>query len=479
MSLTKLPSEITRKICEFGMQDGNYMWTGPTQDLCALALTCRSLSGVATDLLYSHLNLVLLSSVRETTRWEKFVRSIHDNPPLVNRIHSCHFTVDIYQIECRTICNQLLSHLARSTSLHSTVFRFTEEWPVMEERWPTEQSLSSHVSVFCNLMSEGFPHLRELQITVNYGVYGPPLLSADSLMKLCEHSHLETLHIGSTIMGFVNDIPLTNTLSTKRFPQLKHVDFLQSCNYLSTAALEGIITCASNLSSLKLTIPAPSTPAFSQHSELHPYFEFAEPLRPGFYGQLLSPLAATLTELWLDGSDMTIPGHDGSRIDLSHFTNLRKLVISSCYLFGVDHTIAANCPESLDVWKSLPPRLYELSVVFQGCQGLFWSVDEMMCPETAIRFDKLWERRQDEYPVGWLLRLLERKVKHENSLQEIKIEEQIFNKIDNYRRSRPGRWCKTDRLNSMADAAGTDVSIFLRIPDHLCRLESEAFDRPS
>ena len=83
---------------------------------------------------------------------------------------------------------------------------------------------------------------------------------------------------------------------------------------------------------------------------------------PSGVGLLLEPFKTTLNELCLTNSSYgRRPGkHDGTRLDLSEFVNLKRMIVSSDVFFTSPMPLPSE--ERRGVWALLPPRLETLSV---------------------------------------------------------------------------------------------------------------------
>ncbi|KAI1416654.1 hypothetical protein F5Y13DRAFT_186271 [Hypoxylon sp. FL1857] len=432
MSLDILPNEILRDI--FSRLDGNFLRRDHRQpDLCAVALTCRYISPVAIDLLYSRITLHLTdTNPKEISSVITLIHCLRANPILVDRIRALKI---IYESgNCARLCNEFLSYLARSTSL-------------VELKLGTLDRLDCPEALLGSVDGH-FSHLKYLRLG-SYRLYPlPNYISGNDLVKLCDLPALEVLNVSASIISFWKE-----TLPTKTLHSLTK---LHCYGDISVGALESILPRAPNLESLIFSI------AGTKQERIIDREYQDEIMRPSFYANLLAPQATNLKALSISLSDVVYSSHDGSRFDLSSFTNLSLLDLDSQLLFGLAKT-ANDCPCAREIWRSLPPRLDKLSLRFTGRQGLFWSFRDMLSHEESGTFDLLWERRLHHDYIGWLLELLDQCRQHMIAVGEIVI-------IENQEKRRPAgkwkmvTWQMTDQLNEAARVAGVALKISLVVP---------------
>ncbi|KAI0886974.1 uncharacterized protein GGS22DRAFT_119723 [Annulohypoxylon maeteangense] len=444
VSLDRIPVEIRNNIFLHldSQHERQYADNGyPT--LCALALTCRCLSEIANNIIYSHVKLEINGeSAKDAGRMAALNKCCREYPYLVNRIIS----VDLrwcYKEDVETY-NELLGHLAKSTSLT----RLSCE--LNQPRWSTLSALYEYVD-------GSFTNLENLDIELNHVNGKEGYLPADQLARLCELPNLEKITVCAPIREFE-----TETRSEKILTKLKHLHFWKACP-TSTAVLESILPRVPNLICLQLSIPGEGTQIdrkMANDSSMLGY-NLDGPLRPRLYGDLLAPVATTLKDLVIDADNVLFPSHDGSYIDLSRLIQVSRLELSAYLLFGSEKVVK-GCSRAWEVWKLLPPRVENLDLLFDGDQGLFWSLSDMRQYARSQTFDELWERTANKDYVDWLLELLKRSRINMASFRTIIISEQPI--VDRDQNWKIVEWRMTDDLIAAAAAAGVKLIIRLRVP---------------
>ncbi|KAI1455085.1 hypothetical protein F4805DRAFT_436826 [Annulohypoxylon moriforme] len=444
MSLDSLPVEIQNNIF-FRLDDQSerqYADNGyPT--LCALALTCRRLSDTANNLLYSHIKLEINGEMaKDADRMAALNKCCREYPYLVDRINSAELRW-CYRKDVETY-NELLGHLAKSTSLTRLACELNQP------TWTVLPALYDY--------SEGsFAQLNNLEIELNRVKGKEDYVPAEQLAKLAELPKLEIFTVCAPVTGFK-----TEARSEKILNQLKHFHFWKGCP-TSVAALESILPKIPNLTCLQLSVPGDGTQIdrkMANNSSMLG-FDLDEPLRPSSYGDLLAPVAASLKHLVIDAENVLITSHDGSHIDLSHFINVSLLELSASLLFGSGGT-AASCAWVWEIWKFLPPRVENFDILFDGDQGLFWSLGDMRQHARSNTFDQLWERTLKMDYIDWLLGLLSRNRNNTASFRSITINELPI--VDRDQNWKIVEWKLTDDLTTAAAAAGVKLTIRLRVP---------------
>ncbi|KAI2604663.1 hypothetical protein GGR54DRAFT_448894 [Hypoxylon sp. NC1633] len=452
MSLINLPVEILEIIfSHFDNPNNTPLRTKTTKtgerysSLHAVALTCHVLSKVAVSVLYKHIEIVPstppLVALGLTVKLNKSCRA---DPSIANRIQ----IVSLVQTNPAEpgSYNELLGHLAKSTSLIRLKLHIGCEWAQLT-------SLYDHTG-------GSFSRLRELTvIEVIRPNHNRDSLPVDRVVKLCELPSLEKLTIRARVTGFGTH---TGTVPTAVISKLRQLQFLGSFP-VSIAALESILPRALNLKCLELdTVPGEAIVIHGsttrQQIRVVQAYQLQGPVRPSSYGDLLAPIAARLTSLRLNANNLSYEEHDETRVDLSGFENIRCLELGACLLFGSNPS-AASCTRFQKVWSLLPPRLDELSIRFDGDQGFFWSLSDAKAH--TDNFAKLWRKTSDDSRVDWLIDLLEMKRKDIIAFKTITIREQVMP---------GGGWdltmepCQIRHLEAAATAAGVQLYIILRIP---------------
>ncbi|KAI0892363.1 hypothetical protein F4806DRAFT_237947 [Annulohypoxylon nitens] len=446
MPLESLPFEIQNNIfSHLDSQDGRQYADNGHPTLCALALTCRRLSEIANDRLYSHVKLETNGeSAKDAERMATLNKCCREFPHLVNRIHSANLRW-FYKKDIETY-NELLGHLARSTSLTKLVCVLTG------------LNCASLPALY-DYADGSFAQLRELKIELNRMEGKENYVPAEYFVKLCELPKLNEIVVCAPITGFVTDVPIR---SEKRLDQLEHLHFW-GAHPISIVALELILPRVPNLICLQTSAPGEGIEIDRKlaNDTSCGGFDLIVPLRPSLYGDVFGPVASSLKHLAMDIDNVHIPSHDGSRIDLSRFTIMSRLELSAAFLF-LSSKVVAGCAWAYDAWQVLPPRLEYLEVLFDDDQGLFWSVGEMRQHAPSQTFKQLWTRTVNKEYVDWLLQLMARSRDNKSSIKEIKLSEQpIMDRDPNWKIV---TWRMTDDLVAAAAAAGVKLEIRLRVP---------------
>ncbi|KAI1204740.1 uncharacterized protein F4807DRAFT_321473 [Annulohypoxylon truncatum] len=396
------------------------------------------------DLLYSHIKLEINGeTAKDLGRMATLNRCCQEFPYLVNRIGSAELRW-CYKEDVETY-NEFLGHLAKSTSLTKLTCELCHDLS-----WTA-------ISALYNYSDGSFTHLKDLQIELNIAGSKEVYVSTEQFLKLCELPKLEVFTVCAPITGFGN-----GTRSETILAKLGHLHFWAS-HPVPISALESILPRVPNLTCLQLSAPGEGTQVNRMFANgcFMPGFNRDEPLRPSFYGDLLAPVAASLKHLVMDADNVEIPSHDGSHIDLSRFTNISRLELSSSLLFGSGKLVSSYA-WAQRVWEILPPHLEKFRLLFDGDQGLFWSVGDMRQHARSKTFDQLWSRTVNNGYVDWLFGLLDRSRNKASYLVSITINEQpIIDKDQNWKIV---QWHMTDDLVAAATAAGVKLAIKLRVP---------------
>ncbi|KAI1106537.1 hypothetical protein F4804DRAFT_330144 [Jackrogersella minutella] len=457
MSLYELPVEILENIFSHLDPAKQFRIYQSFPSLCALALTCRRISDVATDILYSHIELVVYTSSSRRSREgrggsDKYLDSMmslndcyRSNPYNVDRTRS--LTVQFRNSLYTWHYNKLLSHLSKSTSLIKLYSDFFDN------------GNASKLPALFEYNDGDFPRLKTLDIRFDYLVKKENYFPAEYLVKLCELPSLDTLKLRGPVSGFTKEImPATVPFNLKRL-------FFTEYHPISVAALESILPRALSLKYLEFSVPSDATEKCRWMStstdQALPGYDLQEPLRPSFYGDLLAPLAAKLEHLSLFATSVRFPSHDESKIDLSSFTNMSYLFLSGHLLFGSSE-LATSCPWALNLYTLLPPRLNELNIRFDNINGIFWTMNEMRRHTLTSTFDRLWARRRCHQSVGWIFELLKNVSKYSHPLKYIRLNE--YPTMDKDQNWKMVNWRMTRQLRDAASAAGVELAIVLIVP---------------
>ncbi|XXG96010.1 hypothetical protein Hte_002287 [Hypoxylon texense] len=443
MSLSQLPFELLKDIFSYLDDQEHRLYADHGYPaLCAVALTCRRVSGVAVNILYADIELVFnATGAKDIERLVLLNRSCRENPSVVNRILRAHLyssfgdAVDLY--------NEFLSHLAGSTSLTTLKTEIHGKWTALQTLY--------------NYHEGSFAQVRHLEIGLHRVMGREWYLPAEQVTRLCELPSLEILTTHAPLGGFRTE----ESRPTATLANLKHLHLFAS-RPVSAAVLESILPRAPNMECVQLSVPGAATEVdrkMADNASMLGY-DLSEPLRPAFYGELLAPAAASLKNLVIDTVNVKYPSHDGSWIDLSPFANLSRLEFSASLFFGTGKT--ASCAWSRGIGRYLPPRIESLHVLFDGDQGIFWSLGDMRRHARSRTFPELWQQRLNVVHVEWLIDLLAGKRKDATSLKSITVAEDPV--VDRDQNWKVVHWHMTDYLNAVAHEAGVKLTMKLRVP---------------
>ena len=471
MSLLKLPQEIITQIFDHLADDDQACSFSDDVELrlllCALARMCRRFWRPATDQLYARVVFVLAGpdSLPVSRRMRLLSARLRADPAVEARIRSCYITWDGPSQRTRRdkkAYDEFVDQLSRSESLVRLGLRISA---VTTPR-------------FLRFLGPGgfqFPALKELELEIG-DTRNHPFQPADLIIDLFELPRLETMALQAPVAGFSWRI-LDDEVLGVPLPHLKELSTGWS-RPVSTDLLAAVLPRAPNLENLQLLVPGRAELAAREYNSDTSTmgYDLLEPLQPARLGGLLAPVAESLKYLQLEATNVTFPGHDHTRIDLSAFRSLRHLTISSYLLFG-DGPVASGYEESQPLWRSLPPRLEDLEISFDGRQGVFWSMTEMR-EEPSIFEHAHWERRHRDSYVEWLAELLaavaigkgtqgtadsSRDGNATITLGSVSIMEGDF--VDSDRNWEIARWsAMTGRLKDLAKTAGAELVIHLRVP---------------
>ncbi|KAI4870998.1 hypothetical protein F4820DRAFT_401063 [Hypoxylon rubiginosum] len=443
MSLSHLPFELLKEIfSHLDNQDERHHADNGYPTLCALALTCRRVSDVAVNTLYADIELMFNGrDAKDVERMILLNRSCRENPSIVDRIlySKIHCSFD----DAAEAYNEFLDHLAKSTSLTTLKSEFYGKWTALQALY--------------NYRERSFAQVRHLEIGLCNIAAKEWYLPAEQATRLCELPSLEILTTYAPIGGFGTESRPTATLA-----KLNHLHLFAS-RPVSAAVLESILPRTPNMKCLQLSVPGTATEVnreVAKYASMMGY-DLDEPLCPAFYGELLAPVAASLKNLVIDTVNVKYPSHDGSRIDLSRFTNVTRLELSASLFFDTGKT-TASCAWSHEIGKCLPPRIERLHLLLDGDQGVFWSLGDMRTHARSKTFEELWKQRLNTDHVDWLIHLLDRKRKDAASLKFIMIAEDPV--ADSDQNWRIVQWHMTDHLNTTASEAGVELAMKLRVP---------------
>lgn len=191
-----------------------------------------------------------------------------------------------------------------------------------------------------------------------------------------------------------------------------------TAEHVHTDLLKLVLPRAKKLSELYISLPSPGI------SNNRCFFEHdTPPFSPAGIGVLLQPVAHTLRELSIstmfmwqyNNAFIDVIRHDGSVLDLSKFSKLSYLRLSSYLLFG-DAISMSKADDDIKngISNILPPNIEQLVINFEGSQGMYVNLDDMYNGGFNFEFVQNWEEQispeffSSEF-LTWLYKICEEK----------------------------------------------------------------------
>ncbi|KAI1387355.1 uncharacterized protein F4822DRAFT_430107 [Hypoxylon trugodes] len=370
MRLDQLPVEILANICSYADVESIRSHLGGNHghpNLCALALTCRRISRVANDSLYSYIRVDLTAPVTmDMQRVPLLNRSFREDPTLVDSVHHLHFDATQNQpANYMSILGELICHVSTSRSLTKLSCH------CIDHAWmkpcTTEDSLLAIYGRFPNLRRLTIETIRmDLGWGLGNGGGGnsggnqddddddllndPELDDPNDddghiivciLFRLCELPSMERIDINASVIRYIEP---RRPSRIPKFPNLKCMNFYPG-RPVDVDTLELLLLRTPNLVALHLSMPGYNEWAFAQGVGL--FQKLCGSLKPSFYAHILAPVANHLRRLSLGGDCVRFDEHDKTTINLSNFTNLSHLFIGGYFLFGPASRVSSN-PDVMD-----------------------------------------------------------------------------------------------------------------------------------
>lgn len=330
--LESLPGEMIHEILSFLQHD--------RPSLCSLARVNRFFGALSSLYIFRHVNLSIPDP--HATTWkqiESFVRSVDERPSLTLQVQSLglkwtqsHFWDTALAMGVQT--NDLLSRLPNLQSLSLETYRFhrfniqpfsLESSPMSSLRSITISDKSIAMDdVICLMYIKTIEYLRIVDMD------GRRTSSDRHMEPTRTAAHLSTLCFGTSF--YLPDHNLREVLC--RAPALKDL----SCNLPGREVMRGCLG-------------ATGTGDFDR--------KMTSSLSPAGIARALEPVRDSLVRLHLgDNAHTQWAGHDGSRMDLSQFGQLKTLRVESpCFFRDRVPDASRN-----GVYALLPPALEELDV---------------------------------------------------------------------------------------------------------------------
>ncbi|KAK5955601.1 hypothetical protein OHC33_003242 [Knufia fluminis] len=382
-SLLSLPDEVLAQIIEY--LDVRSVYARPRDNASArpshvaLALTCHRLSHLVRDSVTRDLEFALrdhqhvqqysrsvtLTAKEDQHRIELLMRTWFDRPELLNRVKTV--TIGLHRYSDATVGFEFLSWLSRSTSLFALGLYEA-----------TSKDIDNLAFLFHN-RKDRFVNLKRLSVIQADGFKCSP----EVVYSLCMLPSLERITIRASITArSVAQGPFLQANPDYRYPVVDGVcrtpkQLVFPSWQFETDVLEYILP---SVTVRTLVIPhlgaghiratrSSTVRKLTDNDRNRPY-------SPARLNDMLAPARENLEFLKIGNSVLWYYYHDNTKIDLSAFTKLRIVHASSSLLFGPTR-ISKNLAVDNEVWRLLPRSVEDLHVLFDGVQGLFWSVPEL------------------------------------------------------------------------------------------------------
>jgi len=448
LSLLRLPEEILTVIVS-GLDNGQDRQYGNHghPDLCALALTCKLLCRLACVLLPRHMRLDTFNPRdRDRERLNLFNRSCAENPSVRKHVRfvAARLGVSIEESQQELEKYNIFLLNCRSAS------RLKIELHPDRANWSLQALFQAQPADWPNLQSLDLRLQDAGSISVQY------------LLKVCSYPRLERIHLHAIIGTPEDDSAALMQSEPPTFASNLKELCLCCTSSIRYSALSLLLPYLPNL--VKITIEAPGrgehvNRIMSDNSSMLGT-DLLEPFRPATIGRLLRPVQTQLRTLTLTLFNVRF-SHDGSRIDLTDFTSLDVLRLSSYYLFGTDtEPNYARC----GAWKLLPRNIKSLHIKFDGMQGIFYSLSRSRLNYGGQSF-RLWPSNPalGDASLTWIDEVIRSKPDTCPSLRRLTISEDEF--IDREQTFKLVKWSKTDELARLCQKYDVDVDFGLRVPE--------------
>lgn len=345
--------------------------------LCALALTCKRLSRIASEFMLREVKLATghvssLYSNYTMDRLSKFIRTCNENVHIVNRIRSlqmqCDFsaTPDWGATPGDKVPDEVLQVVSESSTLESLSILL-----------PGATFLSWLPSLTDG--STRFTHLQSLYLDCGSIPIHPSTFA--SMCLLPSLKHIETKSpVRISILRFNMDPQVPAPIAHKC---KSSVETIKMTDLVSESS--GLCSIASSMPMLRTLCTSMAGPGlrFDDHEATHhkgfPNTQGGQ-FSPHLQQILLRPLLKTLHSLSIISSRVLVKSHDGTFLDLAAFKKLEHLKISIHHLCWTSLQNARRlaqadpppCKPHRDFLQLLPPNLVTLEIHYDSDQGIFY-----------------------------------------------------------------------------------------------------------
>lgn len=392
-SLLDLPEELLVSISRIVLPQ--YPNGRPT--LHNLGRVCKRLAPIVRVVIAEHASVHVGKSEEKIVQPEVLIAVTKWLKKYPNLIHCLKHTQLSWEDKRKyKFFNDALKLVAKSISIE----RLSVEIAVNGQFW--------NLQMLCDPSAEQFRCLKELDIDTKDG----SCLSADSSNRICQLPKLEKLVIDHT--------SIMSRLVPEGRPPMKGDHPKQPFALKSLTCLSGethidllhcILPHAKSLETLEIALPSPGVRVESKRRGAMTFFNIVskevQPFKPKRIENALKPVRSTLKVLSLTNMPMGGYGdydfytafvnpsdHGNSLVDLTSFTKLKRLCISSCLWFGGNiSAAAAHMKEPRLIWQLIPTQLSALEIKFEGLQGIFVGLKEV--------YDRMCESSWDDESVPW------------------------------------------------------------------------------
>ncbi|KAF2174978.1 hypothetical protein K469DRAFT_684821 [Zopfia rhizophila CBS 207.26] len=344
--LPDLPADILHIILEF-----LYSKDKSRSDVINLALTCRALLNFARQYIARDVAIIPHSASKE---FKLFRRSVTSNPAYGKYVRSLTFSGGDSDSDIRSWkIRRMLKHLP---SLHSLDLRglnddqakpllFSSKFPLLSGHLPLRDTVQ-HLEIGGGLDLEQISKLVSYPAIRKWRFWNLDDFSCYSKFPRNSTVHLEELVFEYSQIGF----PL----------------------------IENILRHSYQLKILECNVPIPRSAKESSPRGDDEYSSWASEAQMDIHfstiqvGYVLSHVAKTLRKLTLFTKEQIWDKHDGTRLDLSSFLELKEVTISAM-------CVVAPLPDKLSrqgLYKLLPTAIESLKLHFPFNVGVFYSTAE-------------------------------------------------------------------------------------------------------
>ncbi|KAJ9656334.1 hypothetical protein H2198_005017 [Neophaeococcomyces mojaviensis] len=386
-TLLDLPDEILLRVLSYVdifscVQSKSYIGelTNSKPTLCALAVTNRRLSNIATNVLFESVDLDVDTNKPYSAAAKKLYRTYTERPDLLDylRIFGLYWNIVDQEEEAvglvKSICNA-----PNLTSL--TLGQMRNYTPNFEDRR----------SEILEVIPQTCYNLEHL--VLRFG--GMHLsMSGKQLFNICAMPRLRHFETSLDICApqiepdmseqHRNTTELVDASIVNSKTKLKHV----ACTgtHLSLRTLSTLFSKLLKLTDLTLSLPGPGIKWHDQHlyywyNEIEARFVESSGFSPHAVSQILTPLAATLESLTIMSGLVNVTKHDDSSLNLKQFDKLKYLTLSIRLLCSSTQYNSGLLSPGSTWYECLPSSLQMLEIMYDCSNGLLWRPERIERPE--------------------------------------------------------------------------------------------------